>query len=316
MLTTIPSLTLPILMVHILTLHILCVVGLTHNVTVHGAISLSDGRKMPPLAFGTGGRNAEKYRAGAAYAAVLDALSIGMRHIDTATFYGTESEVGRAVRDSGIPRSQIWITSKLPVAPGAKLDFNRTLAELRASLSRLGLEYLDLYLIHSPFDRTHRVEQWQALIQAKALGLARSIGTSNFARRHLLELVGEKEQPVINQIELHPWIDQTPTVTFCRERGIAIEAYSPLGPSSHWDDPVMQRIARRHGITVQQVLLRWSLDMGFVPIFGTTSPAHLRSNYALFGWRLAVSELVALSSLDADEHLFWDPIHDAERRVR
>jgi 2,5-diketo-D-gluconate reductase A len=217
-------------------------------------LGLSDGRALPRIAFGTGGRDKEQYRAGAAYPAVLDAISIGMRHIDTAAFYGDEAEVGRAVRDSGVSREALWVTSKLAVGPNTLgMGFNETLSALNASLSRLGLTYVDLYLIHSPFDRSRRIEQWRALVHAKQAGLARSIGVSNYGAAHLRELEAEPEQPVVNQIELHPWLQQAPTVAYCRAHGIALEAYGPLGPSANWKDPTLHRIAQARGRPVQQV---------------------------------------------------------------
>jgi len=264
-------------------------------------VSLRDGNAMPVVGFGTGGRTSSDKR----YQSVSAALASGMRHIDTAEAYGDEVQVGKAIRDSGLRRDDVWITTKLPSFWDGAFSFRATLAHLQGSLDRLNVSYVDLYLIHSPRDATHRIDQWRALLRARELGLTRSIGVSNYAPSHLQELeAAGLELPVINQLEVHPWLTEPATTRYCEQHGIVIEAYAPLGAFSLWKEPRLAALAAQAGKSVPQVLLRWSIERGMVPIFGTDDAMHLRSNLEIFDFELSAESVADLSTLNADLHVF------------
>ena len=265
-------------------------------------ITLNDGVEIPQLGFGV-----FQIRPEDTVEAVRRALETGYRHIDTAEMYGNEAEVGRAVRESGIPREEIFVTSKLSNAHHAHDDalraFDRTLREL-------GLEQLDLFLIHWPLPTTATdyVETWRALEKIKAEGRVRSIGVSNFQVAHLERLAAETATvPSIDQIELHPHLTQEPLRGYLAGHGIACEAWSPIAQGRVLDDEVITRIADEVGRTPAQVVLRWHIQLGNIVFPKSVTPERVRENFALWDFELTGEQVDAISRRNRDERTGPDP---------
>jgi 2,5-diketo-D-gluconate reductase A len=263
-------------------------------------VRLNDGRELPVLGIGT-------FRVppgNATYTAVRSALRVGYRHIDTAQGYFNEEAVGRAVADSGVPRADVWVTTKLSSVWTKVVTYRQTLAALRASLTRLRMDYVDLYLIHSPRDATHRVEQWRALMHAKELGLARSIGVSDYEVAQLRELADAKVPPAVLQTELNPWLARTreAELRYCAQRGIVVEAWGALTTGKQLGAPEVLAVAAQHSTSAAAVLLRWGLQSGHVVLTTSQSAEHQAANLAVAAagsWQLEPAELAALGTLSA-----------------
>jgi diketogulonate reductase-like aldo/keto reductase len=263
--------------------------------------TLNDGTTIPALGLGTWPMDdAEAERAVAA------ALESGYRLFDTATNYRNETGVGRGVAAAGVPREQVLVTTKLP---GRHHGYEETLASFEESRARLGLEYVDLYLIHWPLPRVDKyVDSWKAMIKLREDGLVRSIGVSNFTPAHIERL--EKETgvlPSVNQIELHPLFPQDELRAFHEDKGIVTESWSPLGRGSDLlDDPAVAGAAEAHGVTPGQVILRWHLQLGALPIPKSGDPERQRANLDVFGFELSESETAAIGDR-AHRRLGGDP---------
>ncbi|MEV5666011.1 aldo/keto reductase [Streptomyces flaveolus] len=254
------------------------------------AHTLNDGTTLPALGLGTWPMKDDE-----AERAVRDALETGYRLIDTATNYRNETGVGRGVAGSGVPREEIVVTTKLP---GRHHGYEETLASFEESRARLGLEYVDLYLIHWPLPRVDRyVGSWKAMIKLRDDGLVRSIGVSNFTAEHIERL--EKETgvlPSVNQIELHPLFPQDELRAFHERKGIRTESWSPLGRGSDLlDDPAVAAVAEAHGVTPAQAVLRWHTQLGAVPIPKSSDPARQRANLDVFGFTLDDAQMDAVA---------------------
>lgn len=262
-------------------------------------LTLNDGYQMPQLGFGTFELSDE-----AVVPAVLKALEVGYRHIDTAKAYHNEAGVGRAVRESGLPREEIFVTTKL-----WNTDHERAGEALEESLERLGLDYVDLYLIHWPkLGLDKRVEAWAAMEQARAKGLIRSIGLSNFTPQFLSEILKNGSVvPAANQVEYHPTFQQRETVAANAAAGVVTQAWSPLGQAKHLDNAVLGRIARETGRTVAQVVLRWHLQQGRVAIPKTATPARIAENFAVTDFSLTPEQMAAIDALHSGNRLGPDP---------
>lgn len=236
--------------------------------------------------------------------AVAAALEAGYRHIDTARIYGNEADVGAAVRESGIPRDQIFVTTKLW---NADQGYDQALRAFDASLQRLGLDYVDLYLIHWPV-AGKRLHSWQALERLHTEGRARSIGVSNFLVPHLEELLSAAKQvPAVNQIEVSPFLQRRETRALCARHGIVVEAYSPLTHGRRLEHRVLRDVARRVGRSVAQVLLRWGLQRGLVVLPKSTNPTRIAENGALFDFLLDDAAMKELDALEEGLVTGWDP---------
>lgn len=260
-------------------------------------LKLHDGHVIPQLGFGVW-----KAAEGNCYRAVRTALDCGYRHIDTARIYGNEEDVGRAIRESGISREQIFVTTKLWNSDQAKAE--KAFAD---SLARLGLDYIDLYLIHFPVTKT-RVQAWKELEKIHASGRTRSIGVSNYMPRHLDELFAASAvKPVVNQIELHPWLSQAELKKFCESKEIRIEAYSPLAHGQKVADASLQPIAAKHGKSIAQVLLRWSVQKGNIVLVKSVSEKRIAENFAIFDFELDDNDLAKLDALNENLRTCWDP---------
>jgi 2,5-diketo-D-gluconate reductase A len=225
------------------------------------------------------------------------ALTGGYRHIDTAAIYGNEQGVGDGLRRSGIERERVFITTKLW---NSEHGFDSARRAFDESLRKLGLAYLDLYLIHWPTPaRNLYVDTWRALVRLKQHGRVRSIGVSNFGLEQLDRIIGETGvTPVLNQVELHPKFQQAALRKGHAERGIATESWSPLGQGSLFDDPTIAAIATRHKRTPAQVIIRWHLDSGLVVIPKSSNPTRIAENLDVFGFSLDAEDLAAIGALD------------------
>ncbi|MFT0763107.1 aldo/keto reductase [Actinomyces sp. F1_1611] len=264
-------------------------------------ITLRDGTELPSIGFGT-----YPLRGTEAVEAVQEAISVGYRMIDTAFNYDNEAAVGRGLAESGIPREQLTVVSKLPGRfhrrPGAD-------HAVKESLWRLNLDYLDVYLIHWPNPiHGHFVEAWEALLAAQAEGLVRTVGVSNFTVEQLQELQrATGVLPTVNQIECHPYFPQEQQLAAHRELGIQTISWSPLGKAAHpADEPVIQEIARAHRVTPAQVVLRWQVQRGSIPIPKTKTPARMVENLDIFGFTLTEEELGRITALGRPDGRLFD----------
>ncbi|HEX9399061.1 MAG TPA: aldo/keto reductase [Anaeromyxobacter sp.] len=236
--------------------------------------------------------------------AVRVALEHGYRHVDTARAYGNEQDVAAGLAASGVPRGEVFVTTKLWNSDHGYVE---TLRACDASLGRLGMERVDLYLVHWPV-QGRRQETWRAMERTLSDGKARAIGVSNYTIRHLEELLGSaKVPPAVNQVELHPFLAQRELREFCAANGIAVEAYAPLVKARRMDHPVLRRIAAKHGATPAQVLVRWALQSGLVVIPKSVRPERIRENASVYGFELDREDLGALDGLDEGYRTSWDP---------
>jgi diketogulonate reductase-like aldo/keto reductase len=265
------------------------------------SLEMNDGHRIPQLGFGVFKVDPDRTAD-----IVAHALQVGYRSIDTATLYDNEDGVGAAIAESGIAREKLFVTTKVW---NDDQGHDATLRAFERSLRRLGLEYVDLYLIHWPVPAQDRyVETWQALTELKADGRARSIGVSNFQIEHLRRVIAETGvTPAVNQIELHPHLQQAQLRRFHDETGILTEAWSPLGRGRALDDSVVNDIARRHERTAAQVVLRWHLQLGNVVIPKSATPARVEENFAVFDFELSAAEMEAIAGLEAASRIGPDP---------
>lgn len=265
------------------------------------SVTLNDGNSIPAVGFGV-----YKISPADAEQAVAAALRAGYRHIDTAALYGNEREVGRAVAASGLPRDRVYVVTKVW---NADQGYDSTLAAFEASMDRLGLDVLDLYLIHWPLPaRGLFVDTFRALAHLRDQGRIRSIGVSNFEPEHLEMLIdGTGIVPVVNQVELHPRFSQPELREVHARLGIATEAWAPLGRGSLLAHPTVTEVAQRCGRTPAQVLIRWHIQLGNIVIPKSVNPERIVSNFEVFDFELGTSEMAAISSLDDGARLGPEP---------
>jgi 2,5-diketo-D-gluconate reductase A len=262
--------------------------------------TLNDGNTLPAVGFGTYPLKGED-----GITAIQGALEAGYRLLDTAVNYENEGDVGEALRRSGLPREDVQVASKLP---GRHHAYDDAIASVRGSLDRLGLEYVDLHLIHWPNPSVGKyLEAWQALVDLQKEGLVRSIGVSNFTEEHLgrvIEATGVT--PAVNQVELHPRFPQTEMRSVHERLGIRTEAWSPMGKrNAPLEETAVTSAADRLGVTPGQVILRWHVQLGSLPIPKSADPERQRQNLDVFGFELTDEEVAAISDLgEADGRLF------------
>jgi diketogulonate reductase-like aldo/keto reductase len=250
-------------------------------------VTLNNGLDLPLLGFGTWQLHGQE-----AYDATRYALEIGYRHLDTATMYRNENEVGQALRDSGVPREEVFVTTKIPAERAG-----REQETLDASLRALGLDRVDLWLIHWPPGRGYSVPMWRGLIAARDAGRTRSIGVSNYSTAQLDELISATgETPVANQIPWSPFDHSARRLADHRERGVVLEGYSPL-KGSDLHQPALREIAGRHGVTVAQVVLRWHLEHSIPVIPKSAHKERIEANADLFGFTLDADEVARIDAL-------------------
>ncbi|HTD09887.1 MAG TPA: aldo/keto reductase [Solirubrobacteraceae bacterium] len=264
-------------------------------------ISLRDGEQIPQIGFGV-----FLVPPAETVEVVLQALNTGYRHIDTAAAYRNEAEVGQAIRASGLDRGEVFVTTK---CFNDDHGYEQATRALHASLERLEMSHVDLYLIHWPVPSHDKyVETWKAFIDMRAEGLVRSIGVSNFQPAHLERIIAEtSETPAINQIELHPYFQQRGLRHEHEQLGIVTEAWSPLARGKLLGDPVIGEIAAAHAKTTGQVVLRWHLQLGNVVFPKSVTPSRIDENFNVFDFELSAAEMQAIDELDAGDRIGPDP---------
>ncbi len=255
-------------------------------------LTLNDGATLPAVGFGT-----YPLRGDDGVAAIESAIRVGYRLLDTAVSYSNESEVGEALRRSGVPREEVRLTSKIP---GRSHGYDDAIASTKQSLTRLGVDHLDLHLIHWPNPGVGRYpEAWQALVDLREQGLVRSIGVSNFTEAHLARIIEETGvTPAVNQVEMHPYFDQAELRQVHERLGVRTEAWSPLGKKqAPFTEPPVVAAAERLGVTPGQVILRWHVQLGSLPIPKSGSPQRQQLNLDVFGFELTDDEMTAIAAL-------------------
>ncbi|MBF0819594.1 aldo/keto reductase [Streptococcus acidominimus] len=263
--------------------------------------TLSNGVAIPKIAFGTW----QIPEGDPAYQSVRHALQVGYTHVDTAQIYGNEVSVGRAIADSGLAREEIFLTTKVW---NDKHDYDLAKSSIEESLTKLGVDYIDLLLIHWPNPKALRENDawkagnagaWKAMEEAYKAGKVRAIGVSNFMIHHLEALFETAEiKPQVNQILLAPGCAQEEVVAFCREHDMVIEAYSPLGTGNIFGHKEVEEIADRYGKSVAQVALRWSLQKGFLPLPKSVTPKNIEANLEIFDFELSQADMEKLDKLE------------------
>ena len=264
-------------------------------------ITLNNGVTIPQLGFGVFQIEPENTRE-----ATLAALEVGYRHIDTAEMYGNEKQVGEAVRESGVDRDDVFVTSKLNNGFHA---YDDALNAFDQSLKDLGLDYLDLFLVHWPLPNVGDfVETWRAMEEMYRSGRVKAIGVSNFQRHHLQRLFDETETvPAVNQIEVHPYLVQDDLRAFGAQHGIPTEAWSPIAQGKVLDDPTLVSIGEAHGKTSAQVTLRWHLQRGDIVFPKSVTRSRVEENFDVFDFELTDDEVAQITALDRDERIGPDP---------
>lgn len=236
--------------------------------------------------------------------AVLNALEAGYRHIDTAKIYSNEEDVGKAIRESGIPRKEIFITTKLW---NADQGSDKARKALESSLEKLGIDQVDLYLIHFPVT-SKRKDSWKELEKAYHDKLCRSIGVSNYTISHLVELLKDSQiTPAVNQVEFHPFLNQIDLFEYCKKHKIQLEAYSPLAHGQKIEDPKIAKIAKKYGKTSAQILIRWAIEQNIVVIPKSVKKERIVENSQVFDFKISDEDMNTLNGLDENFRTCWDP---------
>ncbi|KAG3113639.1 hypothetical protein PI124_g5748 [Phytophthora idaei] len=266
--------------------------------------TLPSGAKIPVVGLGV----FQSEPGAETYNAVLSAITLGYRHIDTAQYYQNEADVGRAIKDSGIPREEIFVTNKLFIQ---NWGYEKALETTKASNEKLGLGYIDLYLLHAPGDTATREETWRALEELHEQGILKDIGVSNFGEAHLDKfLKTAKVKPAVNQVELHPWLMRPTLVKYCKEHDILLEAYSPLAKAGKLADPTLLQIANEVGATPAQVLVAFSLANDFITLPKSVNLDRQKANLDAANVKLTPAHVAKLAALDEYMVTGWDPIKD------
>ena len=267
--------------------------------TLASKAKLNAGVEIPWLGLGVW----QSARGSETYDAVRAALDAGYRHVDTAKIYGNERDVGRAIADSGVPRAEVFVTTKLW---NADHGYDAAIRACQRSLEALGTSYVDLYLIHWPQPERH--ESWRALNALQREGKCHAIGVSNFTIAHLRQLMDTSPvAPAVNQVEMHPFLYQKELEAFCRAHHIQLEAYSPLAHGKRLDQPVLGRVAKKHGKSPAQVLIRWCLEHDFLVIPKSVRKDRIVENADVFDFELDGDDMGVLDGLNEDLRTCWDP---------
>jgi diketogulonate reductase-like aldo/keto reductase len=265
-------------------------------------LKLADGHTIPQVALGTW-QNKDEAEFQTAFKAAIEAV---YRHFDSAQAYDNEQYLGNAWQQSGLKREELFITTKIAVQHFGYRTAKESFAE---SLKKLQSDYVDLLLLHFPVP-VLRKKTWQALEEIQAEGGARSIGVSNYTIRHLREMESyAKVKPVVNQVELHVFLQQPELVKYCQENDIIIEAYSPLARGRVMDNPAITQIAQKHGKSYAQIMLRWLIEQGFVILPKSVTPERIRQNIDIFDFKLDAADLKLLAAQDQNLRTCWSPVH-------
>ncbi len=262
------------------------------------AVTLNSGNKMPRIGFGLW---QVKNRL-ECVDSIVRAAEAGYRHFDTAQIYGNEQFVGEALKAADIPREDVFLTTKISIH-----NFLRVQKSFDVSLEKLDTHYVDLLLLHFPVTGL-RHNAWKRLERIYKDGLARSIGVSNYTIRHLEQLLDDCEvKPAVNQVELHVYLQQPELLAYCEEQGIAVQAYSPLAHGQGIDNDVLAEIAKKHGKTPAQVMLRWCVEVGATPLPKSTTPKRIKENIGIFDFELDIEDLKKIQKLERNLRTCWDP---------
>ncbi|KAI0876640.1 2,5-diketo-D-gluconic acid reductase A [Hypoxylon argillaceum] len=286
---------------------------MTSTYNLNSTFKLNSGYEIPRLGFGvyqTPPEDTEK--------AVLEAFKAGYRHIDSAAGYRNEAGVGDALRASGLPRSEVFFTSKIPTGVIKAGGYEGTKAQIEKSLKTAGVEYLDLMLLHAPYGGSAaRKGAWKALVEAVEEGKFRSIGVSNYGihhldelEQHIAELKAERGNGgviSVGQYEIHPWCPRNDIIEWFTKRNIACEAYSPVVQGERWGEKTLVKLAEKHGKTEAQILLRWSLQKGLVPLPKSVTPSRIKENAALYDFELSPEDMAELETKEYAP-VCWDPV--------
>ncbi|EED16102.1 aldo-keto reductase (AKR), putative [Talaromyces stipitatus ATCC 10500] len=285
---------------------------MARQLSLSSSFKLNSGYEIPLLGFGV-----YQTPPSDTSAAVQEAIKAGYRHIDSAAFYQNEAACADGMLKSGIPREEVFFTTKVP--PNS-ISYEAAKREIGKSLREVSqLKYIDLVLLHAPYGgREGRLGGWRALVEAVEAGTVRSIGVSNYGVHHLEELEnyikdtdakqgkGKGGTLSVNQIELHPWLQRKEIIDWCQKRGVLVEAWAPLAQANRWNDPSLRDIVKRTGKTEAQILLRWSLQKGFSPLPKSVTPSRIVENTKVFDFVLSDSEMASLETDEYDYH-GWDP---------
>lgn len=240
----------------------------------------------------------------------LLAFKHGYRHVDSAQMYRNEEAVGKAVKESGLKREEVFITTK---CASRSHGYDNTLAGVDTSLSKFGFDYVDLFLIHDPLSGSKkRLETYKALLECKEKGKIKDVGVSNFGVKHLEELKeAGYEAPAINQIELHPWCQQKDIVSYCKDNRIVVQAYCPLVRGQQWNNPTLKALAEKHNVSPAQVLVRWSLQKGNAPLPKSTHEDRIAANANVYHFELSAEDMASLDGLDQGSRgaISWNPVN-------
>lgn len=263
-------------------------------------IKLNSGTTIPPVALGLWRIKKEQE----CVEAVKAALEAGYRHFDTAQIYGNEQFLGRALQEAGVKREDVFITTKIW---NENMYWDDVMESFDESLEKLQMPYVDLLLLHFPVTELRR-PAWRQLELLHKNGQAKAIGVSNYMIDHLKELLSECDvEPAVNQIELHVFLQQPELVEFCQQQGIVVEAYSPLAHGEGMDDPVLQELAKKHNKSTAQIMLRWCIEVGTVPLPKSTHADRISENFAVFDFTLDDDDMTKLKTLDRNYRTCWDP---------
>jgi len=275
------------------------------SLTLQSTIKLSTGHHLPLIGLGVYQNVDQCYEASRA------AFKCGYRHVDSAVMYRNEDKVGKAIVDSGLNREDVFVTTKVS---SRYAGFDKVKAKVDESLAKLGSSYIDLYLIHDPLmGKAKRLDSWKALIEAKSAGKIRTIGVSNYGVKHLQEIEAEGlETPSVNQIELHPLCQQKPIVEYCKANGIVVEAYCPIIRGDFSLDGLAE-MAEKYGRDPAQILIRWSLQKGYVPLPKSSKAERIASNAKVYDFELSKEDMDHLDSLDKGDAgaVSWNPVNAA-----